>query len=96
MARAAGFVVAAGAIVAANEVIFVPIQSGSPAWNNLNWRIVPATAIMALLLSGVESLAPEFGAALGGLVLLSVLVIPFGNAPSPLQNLASAVKGGKL
>jgi hypothetical protein len=46
---------------------------------------------MALALAGVESLNEGFGAGLGLLVLLSVLVIPMGNAGSPLENIAKAV-----
>jgi hypothetical protein len=94
MAKAAGFVVAAGAIVLANEAIFVPIDQGGSPLKNINWRIVPATAILALMLTGIEKLAPEFGAALGGLVLVSVLVLPVGNAPTPLENLATLTTSG--
>jgi hypothetical protein len=94
MAKAAGYVIAAGAIVLANDSIFVPIDTGSDPLKGINWRIVPATAILAILLTGVEKLAPEFGAALGGLVLLSVLVIPVGNAPTPLENVAKLTSTG--
>lgn len=94
MAKAAGYVIAAGALVLANEAIFVPIETGAKPLANINWRIVPATAILAALLTGVEQIAPEFGAALGGLVLLSVLVIPVGNAPTPLENLAKLTNQG--
>jgi hypothetical protein len=88
MASSTGFVLAAGAIVAANEAIFAPLVDHTKPWTSLNWRIVPATAILALILGGVEKLNEPFGKALGGLVLLSVLVIPYGNAPTPLQNIA--------
>lgn len=91
-----GYVLAAGGIVLANEAIFVPIESGKTPLETVNWRIIPATAIMALVLGGVESLNEGFGKGLGMLVLLSVLVIPFGNAGSPLDNLAKAVGGNKL
>lgn len=92
--RSTGYVLAAGGIVLANEAIFVPLQTGKTPLASVNWRIVPATAIMALALGGMEALNPEFGAALGMLVLLSVLVIPLGNAGSPLENAAKAF-GGK-
>jgi hypothetical protein len=55
---------------------------------DFNWRIIPATAVMALVVGGIESMAPAFGAGLGVLVLLSVLIIPYGNAPTPLENLS--------
>lgn len=96
MSGSTGYVLAAGAIVAANDAIFVPIETHKPPWSSLNWRIVPATAILALTLSGVEKLAPGFGKGLGVLVLLSALVIPFGNAPTPLDSAASFMGyGGK-
>lgn len=89
---AAGFVIAAGGIVAANEVIFAPI-SGQNKSSTFNWRIVPATAILALVLTGFEKIAPDFGNMLGGMVLLASLVAPMGNAPSPLANIAKVVGG---
>jgi hypothetical protein len=88
---AAGFVLAAGGIAAANEVLFLPLEGqGSPA-ANFNWRLIPATAILAITLTGFEKIAPQFGAILGGMVLLAVLIIPVGNAPSPLENVADIV-----
>jgi hypothetical protein len=86
--KSTGYVIAAGALVLANDAIFVPTETGQSPLQTINWRVIPATAIMAVVLAGVESIAPEFGAGLGLLVLLSVLVIPVGNAPTPLENLA--------
>jgi hypothetical protein len=74
--------------VAANEAIFAPIADHKTPWTSLNWRIVPATAILALIIGGAEKLNAPFGKGLGMLVLLSVLVIPYGNAKTPLQNIA--------
>lgn len=91
---AAGYVIVAGGIVAANEVIFAPI-SGQSKTATFNWRIVPATAILALVLTGFEKIAPDFGNILGGMVLLVSLVAPMGNAPSPLDNIAKVVGGKK-
>lgn len=92
---AAGYVLAAGGIVAANEVIFAPLEGqGNPA-KNFNWRIIPATAILALVLTGFEKAAPQFGNILGGMVLLVSLMAPMGNAPAPLDNIAKAVGGSK-
>jgi hypothetical protein len=94
MASGAGFVLAAGGIVAVNEGIFMPIEEHKPPWSTFNWRIVPATAILAILVTGAEKLNAPFGKALGMLVLLSSLVISYGNAPSPIEN-ASRVLGVK-
>jgi len=89
--KSIGYVLAAGGIVLANEAIFIPLESKATPLQSINWRVIPATAIMALMLAGVESMSPEFGAGLGLLVLLSVLVIPLGNGGSPLENLAKAI-----
>lgn len=91
--KSTGYVLAAGGIVLANEAIFVPLKTGQTPLQAINWRVIPATAIMALMLAGVESLNQGFGAGLGALVLLTVLVLPMGNAGSPLENLAS-ISGG--
>jgi hypothetical protein len=88
---AAGFVLAAGGIVAANEVLFMPAQGqGSPV-ANFNWRLVPATAILAITLSGFEKFAPQFAEMLGVMVLLTVLIAPVGKTPPPLTNIANVL-----
>lgn len=96
MASAAGIVLAAGGIAAANEAIFVPISHGKDFTTSIKtdtnlWRLVPATAILALVLTGLEKVSEPLGKGLAGLVLLAVLAIPVGNAPTPLENLAKAV-----
>lgn len=94
MASAAGLVLAAGGIAAANEAIFVPIAehknftTAIKSDTNL-WRIVPATAILALVLTGLEKVSEPLGKGLAGLVLLAVLIVPVGNAPTPLENVGS-------
>lgn len=95
--RSAGLVLAAGGIEAANEVIFAPLAAKSPDANPFdlfNWRIVPATLVLALTLGLFEKVVPKFAVGLGGLVLLSALVVQVGNAPSPVENIAKVV-GGK-
>lgn len=89
--KSAGMVLAAGGIVAANELLFDPLTGGKPSFN---WRIVPATLILALVLGGLEQVSAPFAKGLSGLVLLSVLIVPYGNAPTPLDNAAKIV-GGK-
>jgi hypothetical protein len=94
MAKSTGYVLAAGGIVLANEAVFIPLETHTAPLQNINWRVIPATAILALVLAGIETLNPGFGAGLGMLVLLSALVIPYGHAGSPLENMARAF-GGK-
>lgn len=85
---AAGLVLTAAAITAANEAIFVPATTGQPLWKDFNWRIVPATAVAVMLLSGLEKISPPLGKGLAGLALLAVFIRPMGNAPTPLENLS--------
>lgn len=95
MASAAGLVLAAGGIAAANELILIPLESKGGALNLAQdtaiWRLIPATAILALVLTGLEKVSEPLGKGLAGLALLAVLVIPVGKAPSPIENLAKVV-----
>jgi hypothetical protein len=88
MAASTGLILATAGIAAANEAIFAPVATGQPLWVNFNWRIIPATAIAALTLAGLEQLSPPLGKGLAGLALLTVLMLPVGNAPSPVQNVS--------
>lgn len=96
MASAAGIVLAAGGIAAANEAIFAPIANHKDFTTSIKtdtnlWRLVPATAILALTLTGLEKISEPLGKGLAGLVLLAVLILPVGNAPTPLENAAKMV-----
>ncbi len=88
MARSTAIVLTAGAITAANEVLFAPLAGvpGAKPWHDLNWRLLPATAGLALALGGLEQLAPGFAVGLAYLSLAAILIVPVGNAPTPLQN----------
>lgn len=96
MASAAGLVLAAGGIAAANEAIFAPIAAHKDFATSLKtdtnlWRLVPATAILALVLTGLENISEPLGKGLAGLALLAVLIVPVGNAPTPLENAAAFI-----
>lgn len=93
VARSTGIILAAGGIAAANETIFAPVNSKTPAdiVDAFNWRLIPATLILAAVMAGFEQVAPQFAIGLSGLVLLAVLVVPVGNAPTPLQNVATTI-----
>jgi hypothetical protein len=83
MADSTGIVLAVGGITAANELLFAP-ATGSKV--SFNWRIIPATAGLALALAGLERISHPFAVGLAWLSLAAVLSVPFGNAPTPLQN----------
>lgn len=86
MAQSTGIVLAAGAITLANEAVFAPIASGGKISSNFNWRILPATAGLAIALGGLEKLAPKFAVGLAYLTLASVFLVKTGNADTPLTN----------
>lgn len=86
MADSTGYVLAAAGIAVANEVIFVPASHHQPLLKDFNWRIIPATAIAAVTLAGLEKLSRPLGVGLAMLALLTVLIVPIGNAPSPVEN----------
>jgi hypothetical protein len=88
MAVSTGLILTAAGIVAANEAIFAPMATHRPLWIDFNWRIVPATAIAALTLAGLENIAPALGKGLAALALLAVIIVPVGNAPSPIENVS--------
>jgi hypothetical protein len=94
MAESTGYILAAAGIAAANEAIFAPAAAGQPLFVNFNWRIVPATAVAALTLAGLEQLSVPLGKGLAMLALLTVLMVPVGRAPSPIEN-ASKMLGLK-
>lgn len=92
--QSTGLVVAAGGLAAANELLFTPLSTnGGFDVSNFNWRLIPATVILALLFGGIEQLAPEFAKGLAGLTLLAVLIIPAGQAGSIVENLAKITTG---
>lgn len=86
MASSTGLILAAAGIAAANEAIFAPAATGKPLFVDFNWRILPATAIAALVLGGLEQVSEPLGKGLAALALLTVLIVPVGNAPSPVDN----------
>lgn len=86
MAKSTGIVLAVGAITAANEVFFAPVSGSKNSYDNFNWRIIPATAGLALALAGLERLSEPFAVGLAWLSLVAVLTVRFGNAPTPLEN----------
>lgn len=83
MSQTTGIVLAVGAVTLANEAIFSPILGEGVA---VNWRIVPAVAGLAVALAGLEHIAPGFAVGLAWLSLVAAIAVPFGNAPTPLQN----------
>lgn len=86
MASAAGLVIVAGGLTAANEVIFAPIASHKAP--DFQWRIVPATLLLAMALGAMESAGiGTLAKALGWGTVLTVTIAPVGNAPALIDNI---------
>lgn len=87
-----GYILAAGGIAVANEIIFMPVaQHQAPQWKDFNWRVIPAVAIAALAVGGLEKVSPPLGKGIAILALFAVLVTPMGSAQSPVENAAKFI-----
>jgi hypothetical protein len=89
MASAAGLVLTAGVITAANEVVFSPVAAHTPP--HFNWRIIPATAILAMAFGALENLSPALARGLGWSVILTVVLAPVGEKTAPVENITKAL-----
>lgn len=83
-----------GGITAANEVLFAPLAGNGTPWQNFNWRIIPATAVFALAMTGLDQISPMLGKGISLIALVTVLFTRFGNAPSPLENVSKTLGYG--
>jgi hypothetical protein len=90
MASAAAVVAVAGGIEAANELIFAP----GAGLSKFNWKLIPATAGLALALTGLEKISEPFAIGLAYLTLFAALFVQFGNAPAPMINILNKMGYG--
>jgi len=101
MGQAPAIAITVGAVTLANEALFAPLaqhpgRAVQPGQVNVNWRIIPATALFALGLGALERLSEPFAAGLGYIALFTVLFTRTGNALSPVENLSKVLGyGGK-
>jgi hypothetical protein len=86
VARSTGPVLLAGGLAAANEAVFAPLAAHQAENWDAVFRIVPATAGLALGLALLEKAAEGFAVGLAWLLVAGVLVFPLGKAPSILTN----------
>lgn len=92
MAGSTGLVLAAAGLAVANDVAFAPMAQHKPVdLTKINWKIIPATAILALMLDGLGKLSPGFATSLAGITLGLVLVTPVSGSKSPVDNLTKAM-----
>lgn len=89
MGPAADIALGVGVITMANEVIFAPAAgNGAP---DINWRLIPATAVFALLMQGLSQLNSRLALAVSVSALITALFGSFGKAGSPVTNLSKAL-----
>lgn len=84
----------AGAITAANEALFAPLSGHGTPWENFNWRVIPATAILSLLLGGLDHVSHPLAMGLGAATIATALVVPLGNGNSAIVNLSNVLGYG--
>lgn len=95
MASAAGIIATVGGITLLNEALSAPYQQGATdVIGHINWRLIPATAVGALLFAGIERVNGTMGRGLAWLALVTALFVQTGSSPSPLQRLADALGYG--
>jgi hypothetical protein len=92
VAESTPIVLAVGGITLGNELLGATLGKQKWSASSINWRVIPATAGLALALAGLEKLVPKFAVGLAWLSLATVLIVPFGNHPTPIDN-AIAVLG---
>lgn len=88
---AVSLALATGGVTAANELLFAPLAGHGKPWEDFNWRVIPATAVFALALDGLSKLSPTLATGLGITAFLTAMLAQFGNAASPLVNLAKVL-----
>lgn len=94
---AAGIILVTGAITLANEALNAPYQKGTTdVLKAINWRVIPATAVAALLFAGLDSVNHGVAVGLAAVALIAVLLTRLGKGPSPVEHLAQIMNyGGK-
>jgi hypothetical protein len=89
MGPAADIALFTGVLTLGNEAVFAPLAGkGTP---DINWRLLPATAIFALLMEGLSKLNPQLALGVAVSALITALFGSFGKAGSPVANLSTAL-----
>lgn len=80
-----------GGITAANEVLFAPLAGHKTSFN---WRLIPATGLLAFMVNGLEKLSPQVALGIAVSALITSLFFPLGTAGSPVENASKALGYG--
>jgi hypothetical protein len=88
VSAASDVILIAGTVTLANEALFSPAAGGKVA---VNWRVIPATGIAAVIVDVIARLSPQLGLGIAVTALITTLFAPLGTAGSPVSNLAHAM-----
>jgi hypothetical protein len=90
MATAAGIILTAGGITLANDALNAPYTQGATSVvKSINWRVIPATAVAALIFAGIEQVNGQLGRGLAYIALVTTLIVPLGTTESPIEHLVT-------
>jgi hypothetical protein len=88
MARSTGPILAVGAITIANRSLLSPKQE------EIDFRVIPATAIAAAGLALLERVNEQIAVGIAWISLVTVLFVRFGKSPAPSENLLRIMRKG--
>lgn len=88
MGPAADIALITGTITALNELIFAPLGGEKLSFN---WRVLPATAVFAILMEGLSTLNPKIALGISVTALITALFGNFSASGSPVENLSKAL-----
>jgi hypothetical protein len=99
MADSTGLAIAVGAITLTNIMVLNPMAQGKSIDVTQGWQVIPATAVFALALAGLEQFpgpTPKlFAKGIAAIALVTVLfTAPEKNTKAPVVNLFSIAKVG--
>lgn len=89
---AAGVILMTGGMTLVNEALSAPYSQGAtPVLKYINWRLVPATGVAALIFAGLEKVNGPIGRGLAWLAFVTALLMPLGSSPSPIVHIAEVL-----
>lgn len=92
MAATTGIILSAGMITYGNDAVLAPVANGGNISLTAGWRVLPATAGLALALAGLEKLSSTFAKGLAWLILAGAFVFTSASGGSAVTN-ASKILG---
>lgn len=96
MASAAGIIIATGVMTLANDYVQsnAPVNPATPVAPRINWRVIPATGVAAIIFAGIEQVNGTLGRGLAWLAFMTAFLFsanPAVTHTSPLQTLLNTL-----